>query len=131
VRNARPSRWAAKSGRWPGTTVSVLFDGTITPAPRPNTLISIGEPGTAPIGDRADVLITQIGPADRRRDGGPGQTAYGVGDRVVSAREEIVTSSSEGRRNLRTFRARISGIGNDRATTMQEAQRWKRSGGFD
>jgi type VII secretion protein EccE len=44
-----------------GTTVSVV-DGTITPAPRPNTLISIGEPGT-PYRGSVDVLITQIGPA--------------------------------------------------------------------
>ncbi|HEY1842459.1 MAG TPA: type VII secretion protein EccE [Mycobacterium sp.] len=44
-----------------GTTVSVV-DGTVTPAPRPNTLISIGEPGT-PYRGSADVLITQIGPA--------------------------------------------------------------------
>ncbi|UQX11076.1 type VII secretion protein EccE [Candidatus Mycobacterium methanotrophicum] len=44
-----------------GTTVSVV-DGTVTPAPRPNTLISIGEPGT-PYRGAADVLITQIGPA--------------------------------------------------------------------
>lgn len=45
----------------PGTTVSVV-DGTLTPAPRPNTLISIGEPGT-PYRGSADVVITQIGPA--------------------------------------------------------------------
>jgi type VII secretion protein EccE len=44
-----------------GTTVSVV-DGTVTPAPRPNTLISVGEPGT-PYRGTADVLITQIGPA--------------------------------------------------------------------
>jgi type VII secretion protein EccE len=44
-----------------GTTVSVV-DGTISPAPRPNTVISIGEPGT-PYRGSADVLITQIGPA--------------------------------------------------------------------
>lgn len=44
-----------------GTTVSVV-DGTVTPAPRPNTLISIGEPGT-PYRGSADVVITQIGPA--------------------------------------------------------------------
>jgi type VII secretion protein EccE len=44
-----------------GTTVSVV-DGTVTPAPRPNTLISIGEPGT-PYRGTADVIITQIGPA--------------------------------------------------------------------
>src|SRR6202044_4265201 len=44
-----------------GTTVSVV-DGTIPPAPRPNPLISVGEPGT-PYRGSADVLITQIGPA--------------------------------------------------------------------
>lgn len=46
---------------FPGTTVSVV-DGTLTPAPRPNTLISVGEPG-APYRGTADVLITQTGPA--------------------------------------------------------------------
>jgi ESX secretion system protein EccE len=45
----------------PGTSVSVV-DGTVAPAPRPNTLISIGEPGT-PYRGSADVVITQIGPA--------------------------------------------------------------------
>lgn len=45
----------------PGTTVSVV-DGTLNPAPRPNTLISVGEPGT-PYRGSADVVITQIGPA--------------------------------------------------------------------
>jgi hypothetical protein len=44
-----------------GTTVSVV-DGSVMPAPRPNTLISVGEPG-APYRGSADVLITQIGPA--------------------------------------------------------------------
>lgn len=44
-----------------GTTVSVV-DGTLTPAPRPNTLISVDEPG-APHRGSADVLINQIGPA--------------------------------------------------------------------
>jgi type VII secretion protein EccE len=44
-----------------GTTVSVV-DGTLTPAPRPNTLVSVGEPG-APYRGTANVLITQIGPA--------------------------------------------------------------------
>jgi type VII secretion protein EccE len=44
-----------------GTTVSVV-DGTLTPAPRPNTLISVGEPGE-PYGGTADVLITQTGAA--------------------------------------------------------------------
>lgn len=44
-----------------GTTVSVV-DGTLTPAPRPNTLISVGEPG-APYQGTADVLFAQTGPA--------------------------------------------------------------------
>ena len=44
-----------------GTTVSVV-DGTVAPAPRPNTVISVGRPGAAQRGT-ADVVITQIGPA--------------------------------------------------------------------
>jgi type VII secretion protein EccE len=44
-----------------GTTVSVV-DGTLTPAPRPNTLVSVGEPGE-PYHGTANVLITQVGPA--------------------------------------------------------------------
>jgi type VII secretion protein EccE len=44
-----------------GTTVSVV-DGTLAPAPRPNTVISVGEPG-APYRGTADVVITQTGPA--------------------------------------------------------------------
>jgi len=44
-----------------GTTVSVV-DGTLTPAPRPNTLISVGEPGE-PYRGTANVLIAQVGPA--------------------------------------------------------------------
>ncbi|SOJ58069.1 ESX-2 secretion system protein EccE2 [Mycobacterium simulans] len=44
-----------------GTTVSVV-DGTVTPAPRPNTLISVGEPD-APYRGHANVLVTQTGPA--------------------------------------------------------------------
>ncbi|HWF27565.1 MAG TPA: type VII secretion protein EccE [Mycobacterium sp.] len=52
-----------------GTTVSVV-DGTLTPAPRPNTLISVGEPGE-PYRGTANVLITQVGPAavEVRADG--------------------------------------------------------------
>ncbi|MEB3980899.1 type VII secretion protein EccE [Mycobacterium sp. 663a-19] len=52
-----------------GTTVSVV-DGTLTPAPRPNTLISVGEPGE-PYRGTANVLITQVGPAtvEVRTDG--------------------------------------------------------------
>ena len=44
-----------------GTTVSVV-DGTMSPAPRPNTLISVGSPGE-PYRGTANVLITQTGPA--------------------------------------------------------------------
>ncbi|WP_059014826.1 type VII secretion protein EccE [Mycobacterium sp. M26] len=44
-----------------GTTVSVV-DGTVSPAPRPNTVISVGRPGEAPRG-MADVVIAQTGPA--------------------------------------------------------------------
>lgn len=44
-----------------GTTVSVV-DGTIAPAPRPNTLVSVGEPGE-PYRGSVDVLIIQTGPA--------------------------------------------------------------------
>jgi type VII secretion protein EccE len=44
-----------------GTTVSVV-DGTLTPAPRPNTLISVGEPGESYRGP-TNVLITQTGTA--------------------------------------------------------------------
>lgn len=44
-----------------GTTVS-LVDGTVTPAPRPHTLISIGEPSASYRG-ATDVLIRQTGPA--------------------------------------------------------------------
>jgi type VII secretion protein EccE len=44
-----------------GTTVSVV-DGTITPAPRPNALVSVGEPG-APYRGSAEVVINQVGPA--------------------------------------------------------------------
>lgn len=45
----------------PGTTVSVV-DGTVAPAPRPNTLVSVGEPGE-PYRRSVDVVINQIGPA--------------------------------------------------------------------
>jgi len=42
-----------------GTTVSVI-DGTVPPAPRPNTVISVAPPGTA-VRVPADVVITQTG----------------------------------------------------------------------
>jgi type VII secretion protein EccE len=71
VHTRDPQRWASVRMPYiavgnqvkpmPGTTVSVV-DGTVTPAPRPITLISIGEPGT-PYRGSADVVITQIGPA--------------------------------------------------------------------
>jgi type VII secretion protein EccE len=44
-----------------GTTVSVV-DGTVQPAPRPSTVISI-DPQTAASGAAADVVITQTAPA--------------------------------------------------------------------
>ncbi len=66
-----PQRWATvrmpdiavTEGTRPaaGTTVSVT-DGVLAPAPRPNTLISIGRPGE-PARGTPDVTITQIGPA--------------------------------------------------------------------
>ncbi len=43
-----------------GTTVSVV-DGTISPASRPNTVISVGPAGMAPDCD-ADIVIAQTGP---------------------------------------------------------------------
>lgn len=44
-----------------GTTVSMI-DGSLTPTPRPNTLISVDGPGR-PHRGHTDVLINQIGPA--------------------------------------------------------------------
>jgi hypothetical protein len=44
-----------------GTTVCVV-DGTVTPTPRPNTVVSLSDPDT-PFGGAANVLITQRGPA--------------------------------------------------------------------
>ncbi|ORA12342.1 type VII secretion protein EccE [Mycobacterium asiaticum] len=44
-----------------GTTVSVV-DGTVTPAPRPNTVVSVHD-SLAPYSGAAEVLITQRGPA--------------------------------------------------------------------
>lgn len=71
VHTRDPERWA--SVRMPdiavtdgvrpaaGTTISVV-DGTLAPAPRPNTLISVGQPGISQRGV-ADVMISQTGPA--------------------------------------------------------------------
>ncbi len=71
VHTRDPQRWATvrmpdiavTEGTRPaaGTTVSVT-DGGPAPAPRPNTVISIGRPGE-PVRGKADVTITQIGPA--------------------------------------------------------------------
>lgn len=44
-----------------GTTVSVV-DGTVTPAPRPNTVVSVSDPNAAYRGT-ANVVISQTGPA--------------------------------------------------------------------
>jgi len=44
-----------------GTTVSVT-DGTVPPAPRPATVISVGPPG-APVRVASDIVITQTSPA--------------------------------------------------------------------
>lgn len=56
-----------------GTTVSVV-DGTVSPVPRPQTIISVGTPrGPAP---PADVLMEQIGPQTLR------VTAAGVSNEV-------------------------------------------------
>jgi type VII secretion protein EccE len=71
VHSRNPQRWI--SVRMPdiavtdrarpvaGTTVSVI-DGSLSPAPRPNTVISVGRPGE-PYRGSADVVITQTGPA--------------------------------------------------------------------
>lgn len=50
IENARPAS---------GTTVSVV-DGTVSPAPRPNTVVSVGRPGVA-VHPTADVVISQTG----------------------------------------------------------------------
>lgn len=44
-----------------GTTLSVI-DGTVSPAPRPHTVVSIGSHGT-PVPAGADVVIIQTGPS--------------------------------------------------------------------
>ena len=43
-----------------GYAVSVV-DGTVSPAPRPNAVISVGPPGTA-TDSEADIVIVQTGP---------------------------------------------------------------------
>ena len=45
----------------PGTTVSVV-DGTVAPAPRPNTVLSVAPPGS-PVPPASDIVIAQTGPA--------------------------------------------------------------------
>jgi type VII secretion protein EccE len=71
VHSRDSQRWASvrmpdvivTSGARPaaGTTVSVV-DSTLAPAPRPNTVVSIAEPG-APQPRTIDVMMSQIGPA--------------------------------------------------------------------
>lgn len=71
VHTRDPQRWATvrmpdiavTDGARPagGTTVCVT-DGPLAPVPRPNTVITVGEPGGQVRGS-VDVLITQIGPA--------------------------------------------------------------------
>lgn len=70
VHTTDPQRWDSvrmpnvgltdKPRPLPGTTVSVI-DGSVPPAPRPNTVISVGPPETAGR-VAADVLIAQTGP---------------------------------------------------------------------
>lgn len=74
VHTAEPGRWwsmrmpqiaITESQRpSPGTTACVV-DGTVTPASRPHTLISVAAPD-APIAQPVDVLIEQVGPASVR-----------------------------------------------------------------
>ncbi|GAB3009797.1 type VII secretion protein EccE [Mycobacterium bourgelatii] len=71
VHTRNPQRWSGvrmpdvvvsdRSKPAAGTTVSVV-DGTVTPSPRPNTLISVGNPDV-PYRGMADVLIAQTDPA--------------------------------------------------------------------
>lgn len=51
-----------------GSTISVI-DGTVPPAPRPSTVISIADPGS-PTRVPADIVITQTGPATIEVDAG-------------------------------------------------------------
>jgi hypothetical protein len=62
----------------PGTTVSVV-DGPVAPAPRPHTVISVGQPGE-PHRGHADIVITQIGPA---------MVEVTAGDRVFNVEIEL------------------------------------------
>lgn len=61
-----------------GTTVSVV-DGVLSPAPRPQTLITVGRPGE-PHRGHADIVIAQIGPA---------MVEVTVGDRVFNVEVEL------------------------------------------
>ncbi|SRX92927.1 ESX-2 secretion system protein EccE2 [Mycobacterium shimoidei] len=80
----------------PGTTVSVV-DGTVAPAPRPNTLVSVGEPGER-YRRNVDVAITQVGPATVEvRAAGQVYTVeielFRAENRYVSSLRSIPTSS--------------------------------------
>lgn len=74
----------------PGTTVSVV-DGTISPAPRPQTLITLGSPGEATRG-HVDILITQSGPADL--DVTVGDRTYHVEMELFRAENRYVSAES-------------------------------------
>jgi len=74
VHTVDPERWASvrmanvtvigRSRPDPGTTISVV-DGSVVPAPRPATVISVGE-HTASGSDRADIVIAQTDGPDLR-----------------------------------------------------------------
>ncbi|OBI83007.1 type VII secretion protein EccE [Mycobacterium asiaticum] len=71
-----------------GTTVSVV-DGTVTPAPRPNTVVSVHDSGN-PYPGAAEVLIIQRGPASVDVTAG-GQT-YTVEVELFRAENRYVSS---------------------------------------
>lgn len=62
----------------PGSTVSVT-DGTVSPAPRPGTVIEVGQV-SAPARANADIVITQTGPSTVRVDVRPGRRGAGHHD---------------------------------------------------
>lgn len=74
----------------PGTTVSVV-DGTISPAPRPQTLITLGSPGETTRG-HLDILITQSGPADL--EVAVGERSYHVEMELFRAENRYVSAES-------------------------------------
>ena len=77
----------------PGTTISVI-DGTIVPAPRPNIVISVGEP-TETGSDAADVVITQAGRSDLQVSAGG--AVYDVEVELFRAENRYALSGSPAR----------------------------------